>query len=57
MDKKEEYFRKLLKEVEKQYFEECKESNIDIKKIVPFVNEMQTTDLVGDKLVWLNWNY
>ncbi len=54
MDEKEKNFRKLLKEVEKQYFEERKESDFNKSKLAPFKAEMDTVDLIGDQLVWLN---
>ncbi len=54
MDEKEKNFRKLLKKAEKQYFEERDQSKEDPKLLELFAVEMDTTDLVGDQLVWLN---
>ena len=54
MDKRIENFKLILKDVERQYFENRNESDFDNRKIVPFISEMDTTDLVGDKLIWLN---
>ena len=38
----------------KGLFWSMEESEVDDKQIIPFVNEMKTVDLVGDKLVWKN---
>jgi hypothetical protein len=53
MDERLENFKKLLKEVEKEYFENRNESDFDKSKLAPFKAEMDTVDLVGDQLVWL----
>jgi len=54
MDERLVNFKKLLNKVEKKYFEERKDSDFNKSKLVPFISEMDTTNLVGDQLVWLN---
>ena len=50
MDRETE-FRKLLDEVDQEYF---KKRNRPNKNLTPFLYEMDAAALVGDQLTWLN---
>jgi hypothetical protein len=43
-----------LNETERDYFENRKESEIDKEKLDQFVKEIDSVDMVGDEVVWLN---
>ena len=49
--RKESEFRKLLDEVDREYF---KKRNRSVKLVAPFLYEMDAAALVGDQLTWLN---
>ena len=50
MDREAE-FRKLLAEVDQEYF---KKRDRSVKHVAPFLYEMDAAALVGDQLTWLN---
>lgn len=54
MEKDEKEFRKLLRKVERDYFENRKEAKIDMEKLDQVIKEIDSFDLVGDEVIWLN---
>ena len=51
---KEKEFIKLLQSVSQEYFDNRKLTDNSDKRILPFIAEMNTTDLIGDELIWKN---